>query len=294
MGSGVSHCSGRGARGPSRGAAVAWAVVAVVLLWVIDVGIVDDFGRDYTEEGFNRALVTFGVVRGLNAVISMAQGTEVAVEPVGIGMTFAPGEVLDPVNDLVERFSWVVLASATSLGIQRVLLDVTAWWWFTALVNVAVVAALLSRIWGWPARAEVRAFLVRVAAILVILRLSVPVAAIGGEMIYALFLESRYVQSTEELERTAQTISTLNDQTRQPLSSDGGSSFVDHVKRAYASAAGVFEMEDRIEAFRVAAAQISEQALDLIVVFVLQNLLLPLAFLWIVVQLLKRALSLAR
>ncbi len=35
----------------------------------------------------------------------------------------AIGEVLDPINDLVEQFSLVMLASMTSLGIQKILLN---------------------------------------------------------------------------------------------------------------------------------------------------------------------------
>ena len=85
----------------------------------------DKVGLSQTEEGLNRALVTYGLSRGLNGVISVVQGTEVAIEPVGIGMTFTPGQILDPVNDLIERFSTIVLISGTAFGIQRVFLEIT-------------------------------------------------------------------------------------------------------------------------------------------------------------------------
>ena len=79
-------------------------------------GWLDNSGRTYTEDGIKRALATYAIARGLNGVISVAQGTEVAVEPVGVGVTFTPGQILDPINDLIERFSWIVLASSVSLG----------------------------------------------------------------------------------------------------------------------------------------------------------------------------------
>ena len=81
-------------------------------------GYVDDQGKAFTDTGIKRALVAFGIARGLNAIISTAQGTEIAVEPMGIGVTLTPGQLLDPVNDLIERLSWVLLASATALTIQ--------------------------------------------------------------------------------------------------------------------------------------------------------------------------------
>lgn len=61
-------------------------------------------GENY-ESLFQRALVTFALARTLNGVISAVQGTEVAIQPAGVGVTLTPGQMLDPVNDLVERFS---------------------------------------------------------------------------------------------------------------------------------------------------------------------------------------------
>ncbi|MBT8449478.1 MAG: hypothetical protein KJO69_07305, partial [Gammaproteobacteria bacterium] len=70
---------------------------------VIIGGWLDQTGRSYTEEGIKRALTTYAIARGLNGVISVAQGTEVAIQPVGVGVTFTPGQILDPINDLIER-----------------------------------------------------------------------------------------------------------------------------------------------------------------------------------------------
>ena len=75
---------------------------------------------DY-EQLFQRAFVTFALARTINGVISVVQGTEIALQPAGVGVTLTPGEILDPVNDLVERFSWVMMGATISLGVQNVL-----------------------------------------------------------------------------------------------------------------------------------------------------------------------------
>jgi len=93
---------------------LALALLLVCAGLLANSGWLDKQGYDYTQAGLQRALITFGISRTLNGVISVAQGTEVAVEPVGIGMTFTPGQILDPVNDLVERFSTVVLVAGTA------------------------------------------------------------------------------------------------------------------------------------------------------------------------------------
>ena len=69
---------------------------------------VEGVTADIIENALKNALVTFAVARTLNGVISAAQGTEVALEPGGVGVVLSVGEVLDPINDLIERFSAVI------------------------------------------------------------------------------------------------------------------------------------------------------------------------------------------
>ena len=60
-------------------------------------------------------LSVYAVLRGLNAVISTAQGTELSIEPMGVGLTLTPGEILDPLNDLIEQVSTVLLFASASI-----------------------------------------------------------------------------------------------------------------------------------------------------------------------------------
>src|SRR5690349_8497107 len=73
-------------------------VVPVVLLCALltAVWLVPPDGRAtrQVEDGLKRALATYAAARALNAVISVAQGTEVALEPGGVGVVLAPGQVL--------------------------------------------------------------------------------------------------------------------------------------------------------------------------------------------------------
>ena len=96
----------------------AWIGVAVVALMLAlsTVTSVDRYAESEYEELFERAFITFALARTLNGVISAVQGTELALQPAGVGVTLTPGEVLDPVNDLIERFSWIMMAATLSLG----------------------------------------------------------------------------------------------------------------------------------------------------------------------------------
>ena len=107
---------------------ILWTIIAAVGVALALTGLADDTSGEYADEAFKRALVTFAIARGLNGVISVAQGTEVAVEPGGVGVNFTVGQILDPINDLVEQFSSVMLVAASSLGLQNVLLGMSGWW----------------------------------------------------------------------------------------------------------------------------------------------------------------------
>ena len=64
-------------------------------------GVLDDFSSQDINHSITNAGLIYGTARGINALVSVLQGTEVNV----LVMTFSIGEVLDPVNDLIERFS---------------------------------------------------------------------------------------------------------------------------------------------------------------------------------------------
>jgi len=253
------------------------SVLVAVLLLVIFTGWLDDHGRNYTEQGLKRTLVAYGLARGLNGVISVAQGTEVAVQPVGVGVTFTPGQILDPVNDLVERFSWIVLASGVSLGAQRILLSMTAWLWFSALVAAGLLFSLLLLWRKIPANERRRRIVYKLTATLLVLRLAVPVIALLNEGIYQLFMAPQYEDSVQRLESTSSSIERMQQQPQ--AEQDEG--MVDRARRMMQSASSALDLDKQLDSLQQAAAEFSEYAINMIVVFVLQTLVFPLFFLWL-------------
>ncbi|MCW9014314.1 MAG: hypothetical protein OQL06_11070 [Gammaproteobacteria bacterium] len=261
-------------------------VLVMTLVVLMHTGYVDEIGERYTEQGLKRALITYGVARGLNGVISVAQGTEVAVEPVGVGLTFAPGQILDPVNDLIERFSWIVMASGASLGMQRILIQMTAWLWFSVLVSVVLIAALLM-LWKKPQISKtVRDGVFRLAMVLLVIRLAIPLIAVINEGIYLAFLKPQYESSQMALQRTADNIHQLNESTPTPTDTKDWS-FIDSLKSIYQSASDSVDVQSKLDALKQTAADTSEYVLDMIVVFLLQTIIFPLLFLWLAIKLIK-------
>jgi hypothetical protein len=267
------------------------SVTLTLLIAISHHGALDNAGQSYTYEGFKRALITYGIARGLNAVISVAQGTEISVQPAGVGVVFTPGEILDPINDLIERFSWIMLASTTSLGIQRVLLQATASATFTWIVTVSM-ALFLVVLWRRAAvPGDLRHFIARIAIMLLILRFMIPVIAIANEGVYRAFLQPEYDASAAKLEVAADNIGQISVQAdiEQPAEQEG--SLLKKLEKTFDAATDNINIQKRMDSLRLAADDIAEHTINLIVVFALQTILFPLFFLWIGLQLVRKSLD---
>jgi hypothetical protein len=268
-----------------------WLLTALLALTVVlsSISSVDRIAEAEYETLFERALITFALARTLNGLISAVQGTELALQPAGVGVTLTPGEVLDPVNDLVERFSWIMLGSTLSLGVQQVLLDVGQWW----VVRIAV--ALLALTWlvlrlrssarPGQGRSGFEKTLLRVFVIVLFIRFAVPVAMIANEALYRVFLESRYVESTEVIESAG---SAIEEAGAASAEEDEELSLVESIGRSFDSTRQTLNLKQRVEYIGERAGELIEHLIQLSVVFILQTGILPIAFLWVFLQLLKQ------
>lgn len=270
-----------------------WLVVGVViaLLALAYEGTVDNYGHQYTQQALKRALVTFAIARGLNAVISVAQGTEVSIEPAGVGVNFAPGQILDPINDLIEWFSWVMLMAATSLGLQELLLTILAAKVFAwALIVVAGVTGIL--VWRRHSQNHaLQTWMSRLLVLMLVVRFSVPLMAMASEGLYSAFMTERYDASKQSIQSVTEKIGEVNRSAESAAKAPEEESLLGTAKRLYQSTIDTLDVRSYVERYQAAAADVSEQVVNLMVVFVMQTVLLPLVFLWIVVQVARRVIT---
>ena len=265
-------------------------VLSLVLLLVAVLSVtpfIDQRAATDYEQLFQRAFVTFALARTINGVISVVQGTEIALQPAGVGMTLTPGEILDPVNDLVERFSWIMLGATISLGVQNVLLDVSAWWLIQALV-AALAAWLLIRLW-YPGQSPkvYKVLLRRVFLLLIFIRFAVPVMLIANDLLYQQFLEPRYQQSTEIITDAGEALEQLSADAGVRNEQENGSGVLDSITSAWSNTVETIDLTGKFERMQARAGEVTEHLIQLSVVFILQTGLLPVAFLWIFLQVFK-------
>ncbi len=256
------------------------SMVLIAAIGLIGSQALDEQGQHYTNEQLKRSLITFGVARSLNGVISVAQGTEIALQPAGVGVTFAPGQILDPLNDLVERFSWVMLMSSASIGIQKTLLMMSAWPVFSG-ASIVLALAAIAALWIPTIQASpLRTVLLKCAFVVIILRLAVPLIAVANELIYQEFLAPQYQEATHQLQQTRERIGQINDSAMSPApATHANPSLWDSAQQFYHSATESIDIQAKLDRYTSAAADASEHLINLIVVFMFQAVIFPLAFL---------------
>lgn len=291
----VPHSREPGDSGRQRSWLLAALLLAVVILSFFT--SVDRFAEQKYEALFQRAFVTFALARTLNGLISAVQGTELALQPAGVGVTLTPGEILDPVNDLVERFSWIMLGATISLGIQQVLLDVGQWWGVRVLVGLLGAAWLVVRIRRRGASGDggagIERGLLRVLVVVLFVRFAVPAAMIANEALYHLFLEARYVESTEVIETAGEQMESIAERATEgsavpEAEAEAEVGFLESLGRSLSGAGEALDFNERLNRIQARAADVIEHLIQLSVVFVLQTGILPIAFLWIFLQLFRQ------
>ena len=189
-----------------------WTAIIVLAVTGAVTGHIDRASEEQAENALKNALVTFAVARTLNGVISAAQGTEVALEPGGVGVVLSVGEVLDPINDLVERFSSVMLIAASSLGLQMLLLNITSWWGVSGFL-IAAAAGFLVVIWApRSTAAQYAGPALRILLFLLFVRFAVPVLIVGTTLISDAFLEPKQAEATAILRDTSKDIERISDE----------------------------------------------------------------------------------
>jgi hypothetical protein len=261
---------------------ILWTALIILALAGALTGHIDRVSERQAEDALTNALVTFAVARTLNGVISAAQGTEVALEPGGVGVVLSVGEILDPINDLVERFSAVMLVAASSLGLQALLLNITGWWGVSAFLVVSAAAFLIT-IWApGSAASKYASPVLRIMLVALFVRFALPVLIAMTTLISDTFLLPEQEAATAVLESTTRDIEEINEEAKAVSTEE--QSLMDRIGEIIDDSLESMQIGDRLGELKESASRASEHIVSLIALFVLQTILLPLAILWLFVE----------
>ncbi len=267
-----------------------WNKILIVLLSCLIIFFAFSYsldlkGKELVDESFTQAVIVFGSAKALNAVISLAQGTELDLP----FLTVAIGEVLDPINDLVEQFSLVMLISMTSLGIQKIMMNFVT----NNIYNYTLLFCLLFfNIWLFYRFSKdegFRTLFFKFTVILIFLRFAVPLIGIVNEFTYNSFVKQDY--NIEKLnENIVKVKDEVNQVTVDTIKQKQDSSFLSKIAEKFDSE----YYNKKIDEYKKAVDNSSEFIIDLIIAFVFQTILLPLVFLFALYHLVRGIFNLGR
>lgn len=237
--------------------------VLLLLVAVLNLAGVLDKGRvtAFVEATSERTLASFAIARVINAGISVIQEAEIGVS-IGVSANLKPGQVLDPINDLVERFSLMMLVSATAFWILRifgeilydpVLLSVLVGLYAAGLLLVTRARPFMQTLGGLVHHLVAMVF----AAVCFASLTPVLVETVHGSD----FVQGHYQASFANLNRAGEDLGTLAD-----LSSEWN--IGKQLEQALAKATHVTE-------------RITQEFVVQLAVIVLETILIPLLALWL-------------
>ncbi len=262
-------------------------IITIILLFIAMVSLafgIDENALKIHDEAFERAMIAFGLAKGLNAVISVIQGTELSFAPVGIGLTFTIGEVLDPFNDMVERFSWVMLLASVSLGIQKTVLILSSKVFLQFSLALSIFISL-SFIWSKALRYK-NIFIVslRFLILLLILRFAAVLFVYSSELLYNSVLANEFHSSKEVLNNTKERLEDIQNKNKDMLKSKKESAWYElDVTSKYKDLKSKLNISKQLESLQQSIEDASKKIISLITIFVIESVLMPLLFLWILI-----------
>ncbi|MFK5937822.1 MAG: hypothetical protein QM497_05420 [Sulfurimonas sp.] len=262
--------------------------VILILLLVLSLSLgIDESALKLQNESFDRAMIAFGLAKGLNAVISLLQGTELSFTPIGVGLNFSIGEVLDPFNDMVERFSWVMLLSSVSLGVQKLLLLLSAKLFLQVALALSVVLTL-AILWIKKLKNELfLSYAFKFFTLVLILRFSAIVFVNLSQLVYVTSLESEYNQASLIVEKTKTKLEDLETKNSNFVKSKKEDDFFDRLNNKYNTLANSMNIKKQLDGLEESIEEASKKIITLITIFVFESVLLPLLYLYLLILSIK-------
>jgi hypothetical protein len=127
----------------------------------------------------------------------------------------------------------------------------------------------------------------QVLLVTVFVRFAVPVLVIGSNLVFDTFLAAEQAAATQALEATRTEIEELNEEAASAETPAEDQSVIERLGVMLDNSLDAMNVGERLNSLRDRVSNASEHIINLIVIFVLQTIILPLVFVWIFVELLK-------
>ncbi|MFT7184645.1 MAG: hypothetical protein ACI84K_000011 [Pseudohongiellaceae bacterium] len=164
----------------------------------------------YFQEAITSAGLAYATTRAINASVSVIKESNLQLEPAGVGVSIAVGQIVDPIDDMTERLSLVLVTAITSLGVQKLAYEISV----SLAPQLLAICLFLLSIFIWCDNKRVvvlQSFLVRGLLIVAIVRFCLPVSSLANEYLYEHHFSDQITQANKTLSFDAAELDSLQE-----------------------------------------------------------------------------------
>lgn len=220
---------------------------------------VDTFTQEELSSQMLKAGGVYLTARGLSGLISVITATSISASPLGVGVDVGIGGILSPIRDLLNQFSTVMLIATGSIALQKLILKIGAGLFFQILIPVSLFVFAMSLLFLGRPRRFFSSAAFKLFIFACVIRFFIPLSCLFGTQIDKFFLNETYEKSTVQF-------SEVSNQLEKHNWTD-----IKHAKSTFMAILGNFKMQ--IE-------RLGSTLSNLIAIFIIQTILLPLFVLW--------------
>ncbi|MFH2045328.1 MAG: hypothetical protein ABIK92_09290 [Pseudomonadota bacterium] len=172
--------------------------------------VLDATTDTYFREAISKAGIAYATCRVINASVSIIKDSSLQLEPAGVGVSLAVGQALDPIDDMTERLSDVLVTAITSLGVQKLAYE----------IGVSVAPPILSvflfvlsiLIWFENERLSfLQKTLIRFMLIIVVARFCLPASSLANEYLQTHYFAEQISEANQKLSAGSSELDRIKD-----------------------------------------------------------------------------------
>ncbi len=175
-------------------------VIAILLFFCfgLRLPVLDTTTDTYFREAITKAGVAYATCRVINASVSIVKDSSLQLEPAGVGVSLAVGQALDPIDDMTERLSDVLVTAITSLGVQKLAYEISV----SLAPPILSIFLFVFSVLLWFENDRLKSFqktMMRFALLIVIARLFLPMSSMANKFVNKHFFVDQISDTSKNL-----------------------------------------------------------------------------------------------
>lgn len=181
--------------------AIVGLLVGIILFFIPHFTIkpLEENTKNYFHTTIEKAAVSYATIRLINAGVSIVKESDLSLEPGGVGINIAVGELLDPIDDMTERVADILVTVLVSLGISELSYEIFSYY-FEKILAVLLVLFSLSCLLQRVVSLSTRDLLQKMIVITVVLRFVFPLSSWVNGYLYNDFFQPKIVEAKQALD----------------------------------------------------------------------------------------------